>query len=172
MFEHWHEFYTLLGTAAAALVALLFVAISLAIGFLSSEQQAPTRTFTSPVLAHYTYLLFVSLLVLMPIGSETVFAAILGLSAATAMAYSSYICVRVLRSSSRDLDDRFAYGASPPVAYTAIFAAACFIYARWWVGPPLLAAALLLLLLVNIRNAWDLTVFFVQRRTDSKKSDT
>ena len=171
MLEHWHEFYTLLGTAAATLVALLFVAVSLAIGFLSSEQQAPTRTFTSPVLAHYTYLLFVSLLVLMPI-SETVFTVILGVSAAAAIPYSSYICVRVLRSNSRDLDDRFAYGASPPFAYATVFAAACFIYARWWAGPPLLAAALLLLLLVNIRNAWDLTVFFVQRRTDSKKSDS
>jgi hypothetical protein len=168
MLDGWHEFYALLGTAASALVALLFVAISVGIGFLSAERQAPTRTFTSPVLAHYTFLLFVSLVVLAPIGNDAVLAAVLGFSAVAAIFYSSFICVRVLRSQSRDLDDRFAYGASPPVAYAAVFAAACFIYARWWVGPPLLAAALILLLLVNIRNAWDLTVFFVQRRTDSK----
>jgi len=35
MLNEWHEFYTLLGTAAAALVALLFVAASIASGFLN-----------------------------------------------------------------------------------------------------------------------------------------
>jgi hypothetical protein len=32
MLDGWHEFYTLLGTAAAALVALLFVAASIGAG--------------------------------------------------------------------------------------------------------------------------------------------
>jgi hypothetical protein len=34
------------------------------------------------------------------------------------------------------------------------------------IGPPLLAGALILLLLVNIRNAWDLTVFFARPRAE------
>ncbi|MFL5065808.1 MAG: hypothetical protein ACJ8ED_14275 [Xanthobacteraceae bacterium] len=34
--EHWREFYLLVGTAAAALVALLFVAASIGAGFLSA----------------------------------------------------------------------------------------------------------------------------------------
>ena len=170
MLEGWHEFYALLGTAAAALVALLFVAVSLAIGFLSTERQSPTRTFTSPVLAHYTYILFISLVVLAPIDNSWL-AAIVGLSAAAAVGYSAHICVRVLRSNITDADDRFAYGAGPLLAYGAVFASAFFIAAHWRVGPPLLAAGLVLLLLVNIRNAWDLTVFFVQRRTDGKGPD-
>lgn len=122
------------------------------------------------VLAHYTYILFVSLVVLAPI-DNTWFAAIVGLSAAAALAYSVFICVRVMRSNMTDIDDRFAYGAGPPLAYAAILAAAFFIGAHWAVGPPLLAAGLVLLLLVNIRNAWDLTVFFVQQRTDGKGPD-
>jgi hypothetical protein len=35
--ERWHEFYLLLGTAGATLVALLFVAISVGAGFLTQR---------------------------------------------------------------------------------------------------------------------------------------
>src|ERR1700692_1709628 len=58
MLERWHEFYILLGTAAAALVGLLFVAASIGAGYLSAEPSSPPRTFTSPIVFHYTYVLF------------------------------------------------------------------------------------------------------------------
>ena len=45
----WHEFYLLLGTAGATLLALLFVAVSLGTGFLNAKDQSGTRTFMSPV---------------------------------------------------------------------------------------------------------------------------
>ena len=48
MLEHWHEFYVLVGTAGATLVALLFVAVSLGAGFLTDKQAAATRTFYQP----------------------------------------------------------------------------------------------------------------------------
>ncbi len=70
-----------------------------------------------------------------------------------------------MRSPTSDLDDRLAYGASPLAAYAAALAAAVFIFEHSPIGPPLLAGALILLLLVNIRNAWDLMVFFAQRRS-------
>jgi hypothetical protein len=71
-----------------------------------------------------------------------------------------------MRSSATDIADRFGYGASPLAAYAAALAASVFVLERSNVGPPLLAGALVLLLLVNIRNAWDLTLFFAQRRTN------
>jgi hypothetical protein len=165
MLEGWHEFYALLGTAAAALVALLFVAATIGAGYLSAERTGPTRTFTSPIVFHYTYVLFLSLVALIPTNTDTSLAAIIGVSAAAALAYSSLILVRVMRSNITDVDDHLGYGAGPLAAYAAAFAASVFIFARSHVGPPLLAGALILLLLVNIRNAWDLTVFFAQRRT-------
>ncbi len=164
MLEGWHEFYGLLGTAAAALVALLFVAASIGTGFMSTAPSSPTRTFTSPVLFHYTYVLFVSLIALMPDVTETSLALIVGVSAAAACAYSLFIMRRVLRSNVTDIDDHIGYGVSPPLGYAATFAAAIFIYAHSTIGPPLLAGALIFSLLVNIRNTWDLTVFFAQRR--------
>ena len=167
MLDGWHEFYGLLGTAAAALVALLFVAASIGAGYLSAERRSPTRTFTSPIVFHYTYVLFLSLVALVPINTDHSLAALVGISAAIGLVYSFFILAGVLRSATRDLDDRLAYGASPIAAYLAALAASVFIFERSEVGPPLLAGALVLLLLVNIRNAWDLTVFFAQRRTDN-----
>jgi hypothetical protein len=166
MLEGWHEFYTVLGTAAAALVALLFVAASIGAGYLSADRRGPTRTFTSPILFHYTYVLFVSLIALVPVNTAASLAATVGISAAAALAYATVIMVRVLRSNVTDIDDRFGYGAGPLAAYAATLAGAVFIFADSRVGPPLLAGAMIVLLLVNIRNAWDLTVFFAQRRSD------
>jgi len=167
MLDGWHEFYGLLGTAAAALVALLFVAASIGAGYLSAARGSPTRTFTSPIVFHYTYVLFLSLMALVPVNTDTSQAIILGVTAAVGLVYSAFILAGVLRSSAADIDDRLGYGASPLAAYAAALAASVFIFERSPVGPPLLAGALVLLLLVNIRNAWDLTVFFAQRRTDN-----
>ena len=50
----WHDFYTLVGTAAATLLALMFVAASLGAGFLTDERRAATRTFMSPVVIHFS----------------------------------------------------------------------------------------------------------------------
>jgi hypothetical protein len=169
MLEAWHEFYGLLGTAAAALVALLFVAASIGTGYISADRGSPTHTFTTPVVFHYTYVLFVCLIALIPSNTDTSLALIVGITAATAFAYSIFILMRVLRSSITDIDDRIGYGASPPAAYAATLAAAIFIFEHSAIGPPLLAGALMLLLVVNIRNAWDLTVFFAQRRNDGEK---
>jgi hypothetical protein len=164
MLEGWHEFYGLLGTAAAALAALLFVAASIGTGFMSTAASSPTRTFTSPVLFHYTYVLFVSLIALMPDVTDTPLAVIVGLSAAAALVYSLFILRRVLRSNVTDIDDHIGYGVSPPLGYAATLAAAIFLYAHSAVGPALLAGALIFSLLINIRNTWDLTIFFAQRR--------
>jgi len=169
MLEGWHEFYSLIGTAAAALVALLFVAASIGAGYLSAKRGSPTRTFTSPIVFHYTYVLFVSLVGLVPVNTDASLAVIVGIAAVIGLTYSIFVLIGVMRSSAADIDDRLGYGAGPAAGYAAAFAASVFIFERSSVGPPLLAGALILLLLVNIRNAWDLTVFFAQRREEGNQ---
>jgi hypothetical protein len=56
--ERWHDFYVLVGTAGATLVALLFVAISLGAGFLTDKRANATRAFFSPVVVHFTAVFF------------------------------------------------------------------------------------------------------------------
>jgi hypothetical protein len=56
--KEWHDFYVLVGTAGATLLALLFVAVSLGAGYLTEEHQLATRTFMSPVVVHFTSVFF------------------------------------------------------------------------------------------------------------------
>jgi hypothetical protein len=154
MLDGWHEFYILLGTAAAALVALLFVAVSIGAGFLSRESASATRTFMSPVIFHYASVLFLSLIALIPTHTAISLAAAIGVVAAVGLLYSVMILIRVIRDPVGDTADALAYGACPLVAYA---------------GANVLATALLVLLLVNIRNAWDLAVALARRQTEHNR---
>ena len=161
----WHDFYMLLGTAAATLVALLFVAASIAAGLISAAQSTATRTYMSPIIFHYTCVLFVSLMTLIPDMTERRLAVIVALVALAGFGFSLAVLIGVLKSAVSDLADRFGYGAGPLAAYAAALVAAGFLWTHSNAGPNILAGALVLLLLVNIRNAWDLTLTFARRRT-------
>jgi hypothetical protein len=52
--------------ASAALVALLFVAVSIGASFLTPERSVATRTFMSPVVFHFSTLLIISLIAMVP----------------------------------------------------------------------------------------------------------
>ena len=66
MLDNWHEFYELLGTAAAALLSLLFVVASIGVNAMTPETAGGTRTFMSPVAFHYANVLFLGLVALIP----------------------------------------------------------------------------------------------------------
>jgi hypothetical protein len=169
MLDGWHEFYGLLGTAAAALVALLFVAASIGASVLTPERAGATRTFLSPVVFHYTNILFLSLIALIPHQGPTSFGLTVGIAAAISLSYSVVIFVRVMRDTIADLADRVAYGAVPVAAYAAgLVAARLFLTQSATAGLYVLAAAALLLLVVNIRNAWDLMLALARRATEQK----
>src|SRR4249919_2393705 len=81
--ESWHDFFVLVGTAGATLLALLFVAVSLGAGFLSDRRTGATRAFFSPVVVHFSAVFFLSAIALVP-GHRTVFFAIvIGVSVLT-----------------------------------------------------------------------------------------
>jgi hypothetical protein len=158
----WHDFYMLLGTASAALVALLFVAVSIGASFLTPERSVATRTFMSPVVFHFSTLLLISLIAMVP--SHTALSLAIGIAAVAVagLGYTTVVLVGLARASINDVADRF---------YAVMLAAAglCISYAG--LAADILAAALLLLLAVNIRNAWDLMLAFA-RQVASKRSDT
>ncbi|MGA7809104.1 hypothetical protein [Bradyrhizobium sp.] len=162
--KEWHDFYMLVGTAGATLLALLFVAVSLGTGFLTVERQGATRTFMSPVVIHFTSVFFLSAIALFPSHQAKFFAALIGATAVIGATISTYITVKVVRTDMTNyLEDYLAYGILPGLGYLALLTAAVSIYFEKDFGLYALAAALLLLAIVNIRNAWDLTLTMVQR---------
>lgn len=170
MLSEWHEFYALLGTASAALVALLFVAVSVGAGLLTPQRASATRTFMSPVVFTYTNILFLSLVALIPTQTPEVLGVIIAVAAVGSLAYSLFIFARLLRSDMADLPDRLAYGATPVVAYCAgLVASYLLLTGAVTAGLDTVAGAALLLLVVNIRNAWDLMLAMARRAAEQQR---
>jgi hypothetical protein len=170
MLKDWHEYYALLGTAAAALLALLFVAASIGAAVLTSERAGPTRTYLSPVVFHYSNILFLSLIALIPDMTPAMFGGTIVVAAAGSLIYSVYILQRLFRDGIADLADRLAYGAVPVAVYTSgLVVAYLVLTGATGAGLNLLAAAAMLLLIVNIRNAWDLMLALARRATQVQR---
>jgi hypothetical protein len=162
--KQWHDFYLLVGTAGATLLALLFVAVSLGAGFLTDERRVATRTFMSPVVLHFTSVFFVSAIALLPWHHGTSLAALIGATAVIGAVISALITIQVVRTDMTNyVEDYLAYGLLPCLGYLALLAAAVSIYLEKDFGLDALAGALLLLAIVSIRNAWDLTLTMVRR---------
>src|ERR1700734_2094972 len=162
--KEWHDFYLVVGTAGATLLALLFVAVSLGTGFLTEERQEATRTFLSPVVIHFTSVFFLSAVALFPSHQAKFFAALIGATALIGAIVSTYITIQVVRTDLTSyIEDYLAYGLLPGLSYLALLAAAVSIYLEKDFGLNALAGALLLLTIVNIRNTWGLTLTLVRR---------
>jgi hypothetical protein len=169
--ERWHDFYVLVGTAAATLVALLFVAISLGAGYLSAKRTAPTRAFFSPVVVHFTAILMASALALAPEHAGSVVSVVIGAIAIIGLAVSLFSTVQLLRNRwTNYLQDHLCYGVLPAICYGALFVASWMILMEKDAALDVLAAALLFLLAVNIRNAWDLTLSMVHHQTEREQA--
>ncbi len=165
MLAEWHELYALLGTAAAALVALLFVAVSIATDVLTPEAESRrnTATYMSPVVFHYTTILFLSLIAMIPTQSWESFGIVIAAASIGSFSYSLLVMVRVHRNSISDLSDRLGYGAVPMLCYATGLISSWLMLKEQPAGLDLLAAAALALLVTNIRNAWDLMISRARR---------
>jgi len=169
--HQWHEFYLLVGTAAATVLALLFVAVSLGAGYLTSQHQAPTRTFMSPVVIHFTSVFFVAAVCLIPSHGPVFFSALIAATALLGITVSVVTSVQVIRTDwTQYVPDYFAYGLLPAAAYVALLISGVMIYSGMAYAPEVLAGALLGLTIVNIRNAWDLTLSMVRHHADQRRS--
>ena len=169
--HEWHEFYLLLGTAASALIALLFVAVSIGVGYLTPERTVATRVFMSPIIIHFGSVLLICAVALTPAKAALLIESIIGLNAIAGFIVSCVILSRVMHTESSEVVfiDNLAYGAGPALGYLVILAAMlCAAYGWEW-SLHLLATGMLLLLMVNIRNAWDMMLSLVRRQAQREQ---
>jgi hypothetical protein len=167
--ESWHDFFVLVGTAGATLLALLFVAISLGAGFLSDRKTDATRAFFSPVVVHFSAVFFLAAIALIPGHRPVFFAVVVAVSALTGISVALFATVQLMRHDwTHYKEDHLAYGLLPTISYAALLVAAAMIWMENEFAVDVLAGALLVLLLVNVRNAWDLTLSMVRRQTQER----
>src|SRR5258708_26810467 len=162
--KQWHDFYSLVGTAGATLLGLLFVAVSLGAGYLTEEHQSAIRTFYSPVVIHFTSVFFLSAIALFPSPQAKFLAALIGATALIGAIISTYTTIQVVRTDMTNyIQDYLAYGLLPGVAYLVLLAAAASIYLEKDFGLNALAGDVFLFGSRKIRTTRDPLLPLVRR---------
>lgn len=161
MAKSWGDYFFMIGSAAASLIGLMFVVVTLTAGRGRQEVEWGKQLYTSPIVFHLAAVLVLSGAALAPlspkifaIGSSLV--ALLGVSIGVRSALGI-----ARRPATREAAgfDIFWYGVAPALAYvaTAVSAAAMLLNRKW--GEPALAGDLMGLLLVSIHAEWDLVTY-------------
>jgi hypothetical protein len=166
MFAHWDSYYLLIGTAAGALIGLLFVVATLNGGREVSAVTRATKTYLTPTVFHFAVVVTVSALATAP-ELPTFFAGLaLGACALAGLLYSIWVCVRLSQNKleGQHWSDFWYFGAAPVVTYLALGAAAAAVWMAPATVPYDTAFLLLVLMLLGIRNAWDLVTWLAPRQ--------
>lgn len=162
--HEWREFYLLIGTAAATLTGLMFVVVSIGPHVIATRGSAGVRAFVTPAVVHFTTVLVVSALMMMPSLTPAALAGLLVLGSLGVLTYIFVIGVHAQwRQSKLDREDWLGYVALPILSYLVMLAAAAGVWHQSELGLVTLGASQILLLVVGIRNAWDLVIWLAQK---------
>ena len=170
--DDWHDFDLLIGTAAATLVGLMFVAASIGASIFTEKNRAAMEAFISPTLVHFTTVLVIAVLAVVPTHEWVTLAGLLALDGLAGANYSAKLWIQlfVQRRFEVDVIDRLFYAAIPLLGYLLLLIAAFLLLRQSEAGLDLLAAAQITLLLAGIRNAWDMMLWIVIRIPTADRS--
>ena len=159
----WQNFYVIIGSAAASLIGLQFVAIALVSNIRRNPTAESIGAFATPTVMHLGGSLLVSALMTAPWHSIFPASMALAVYGLTGLGYCAIVGRRARRQTVYKpvLEDWLWHAILPCVVYAAIALAAVFL--RTFVQPTLfvIGAGALGLLLVGIHNAWDTVVYMV-----------
>jgi hypothetical protein len=164
MFDGWHEFYLLIGSAAAVLIGLIFVVISLMQDRSRSSVLTGSKLYMGPIVLGVSFVLVLSAAALMPGATPSRFAGVTAIVALWGLARGIMSSVGIGRLKDEvHWTDVWFYGVLPSIIYLALGVIA---FAFWrecrWAGHGL-AVVLTLGLLLAIRNEWDLITWIAPR---------
>jgi hypothetical protein len=165
MFAPWSTFYGAVAQAAATLIGLLFVIVTLG-SSLGARFQETARVFLTPTLVHFAAVFFVALVTLAPNGSRVAIVACVLLCGALGFAYITAVARRASATGLLDRSDRWAraaYAPLPATAYLLLVAGSLAAFAGWREASLPVAVATATLLAIGIRNAWAMALFAVER---------
>jgi hypothetical protein len=165
----WNGFYVIIGTAAAALTGLQFVAMVLA-AEVALGTEATTRAFATPTIVHFCSVLLFSALLNAPWPTLSALAVAIGIWAVVGVLYG--LSVLSNARSQTDyvpvLEDWIWHAALPLLAYGTLVAGAAELRSFPTAALFAVAGASLLLLFVGIHNSWDSVTFIAMRRKGDK----
>jgi uncharacterized membrane protein YoaK (UPF0700 family) len=157
----WHDFYILAGTAAATLVGLLFVGLSLHLRVVIASSEV--RSLARVTLANFGAILFIALFMVIPQDRSTAAVELIA-SGLASLVITTPSLLAAVQSRDRTLQMRardrarllLRFGLSV-ASYLAISIAGALLSSSFQAFTWLVVATVVLLL-VSLRNTWDLLV--------------
>src|SRR5215467_7934004 len=173
LLDAWHDFDVLIGTAAATLVGLMFVAASIGASVFTEKDRAALKAFISPTVVHFSAVLLVAIVSLIPSHDWPALAGLLALVGIPGAIYSANLWLQLFirRRFNIDIVDRLFYALIPVLGYLLLLLAALVLLRQSPAGLDLLAAGQITLLLAGIRNAWDMMLWIVIRAPTPSAGD-
>ena len=168
MIPGWNNFYFLIGSAAASLTGLMFVAISLMSGRDRASALRGIAIYSTPSLVHFAAVFSSSAVTMIPGLTAREAAVAFGVIAVAGLACAARSVVGILRapagSGPPHWSDFWLYAGVPAALYAALIASAPGVWADAAWAARAMAGLLLTLLLLGVRNAWDTVTWIAPTR--------
>lgn len=157
----WESFSVIVGSSAAALTGLMFVAIALIAQHRSRGSKPQIAAFATPTVVHFCAALLVSAMLTAPWAALESAALALGATGVVGCGYTVVITLRARRQRGYHpvLEDWVWHAVLPLVAYVAVVIGATRLVRAPASALFEVAGATLLLVFVGIHNAWDTVTY-------------
>ena len=169
MFEHWSDFYLVVGGAAAVLLGLIFVVVTLMQDRPRSAVLYGSKLYMGPIVLHMCFVLVLSAAAVTPGMSARVFGAIALAVAVWGAARGVFSVAGLMRLRKIGEDevhwtDVWYYGVVPLALYAVLAVVAAAFWSGWPDAPYGVAAVIVGLLLLSVRDEYDLVTWLAPRR--------
>ena len=169
MFEHWDEFYLLVGSAAAVLIGLIFVVISLMQDRSRSTILVGSKLYMGPIVLGVSFVLVLSSAALTPGIDNRQFAGVTAVVALWGLVRAIISTIGIGRFKEVHWTDVWFYGAIPTGIYLALATVALAFWRHWAWAEVGVAVVITAMLLSAIRNEWDLITWIAPRNSQDEE---
>ena len=174
LLQPWQNFYLLMGTAAATLTGLMFVAVTFGASLVTKETAQSARAFLDPTYLHFVQVLLVSCVLTIPAIGSTVLGSLLVAVALVRLAGLYWVYLRFREAHQKhgdiELSDWMTSIVLPFVCHLLFLASGVGVVmsvAGALVG---LAVAMLALVAVGIQSAWELLVWMAVTVSERRRA--
>jgi hypothetical protein len=158
--ERWSNFYILTSAAAATLIGLLFVVITLAAS--SSLDSSKIRIYLTPTIIYFASVLFLAAVLTFPDHTRLTASVCICLSGVAGLFYSGSLLIRGgLKKNYYEILHLIPYAGFPFITYGLLVSGGAILLHRPQLGLTLVGASMLSLLAVAIRNSWAIAINLV-----------
>ena len=164
----WSNFYFLIGSAAAGLIGLMFVVVTLTSGGDRSRSLRGAAIYLTPTIVHFAAVFSFSAIIEAPglsIVEIVTLMILIALAGFACCLRSAHGIVRAPEGwGAPHWSDFWLYAGAPAVLYLVLAIATVGVGSHWPWAPKTMAALLLVLVLLAIRNAWDTITWIAPAR--------